>query len=111
MSGGRFDYAQYRLSEIVDSIEQEIRDNDKSEDDYSTPHNFKPGTLAEFQKGIDYLKKAQVYAQRIDWLVSGDDGEETFHERLKEDLAELKQKETKPNPYIHLNTPRTGFKD
>lgn len=24
--------------------------------------------------------------QRIDWLIAGDDGEETFHRRLKEDL-------------------------
>lgn len=35
---------------------------------------------------------AQVYAQRIDWLLSGDDGEDNFHLRLKEDLANLKSK-------------------
>jgi hypothetical protein len=27
--------------------------------------------------------------QRIDWLLSGDDGEESFIERLKEDLEKL----------------------
>lgn len=36
------------------------------------------------------MKQAEVYAQRIDWLLSGDDGEESFHERLKEDLDKLK---------------------
>ena len=36
------------------------------------------------------LKKATIYAQRIDWLVSGDDGEESFLSRLKEDLEQLK---------------------
>ena len=38
------------------------------------------------------LKKAYVYAQRIDWLLSDDDGEESFHKRLKEELDNLKNK-------------------
>lgn len=46
----------------------------------------------KFKKGIELLKKAQVYAQRIDYLLSGDDGEDNFHLRLKEDLANLKSK-------------------
>jgi hypothetical protein len=33
---------------------------------------------------------AQIYAQRIDWLVSGDDNEDSFHKRLAKDLAEVK---------------------
>jgi hypothetical protein len=36
---------------------------------------------------------AEIYAQRIDWLLSGDDGEDSFRERLKEDLEKLKQKD------------------
>jgi len=35
------------------------------------------------------LRQAHVYAQRIDWLVSGDDGEDSFHRRLKHDLEKL----------------------
>jgi hypothetical protein len=27
-------------------------------------------------------------AQRVDWLISGDDGEESFHQRWKEELGE-----------------------
>jgi hypothetical protein len=34
---------------------------------------------------------AKIYAQRVDWFLSGDDGEETFHERLKEDLGLIKK--------------------
>lgn len=45
-------------------------------------------TIMEFRKGVIYLKLAEIYAQRIDWLVSGDDGEEAFHKRLKEELSE-----------------------
>lgn len=32
-----------------------------------------------------------IYTQRIDWLLSGDDGEESFHSRLKEELDKLKK--------------------
>ena len=54
-------------------------------------YSYTEETLAEFRKAIEVLKQAEVYAQRIDWLLSGDDGEDNFHERLKEDLEKLKQ--------------------
>jgi hypothetical protein len=92
MSGGRFDYLQYRFSEIVDSIEKEIRNNDcvSNPEDWWEPNYFSDETLDEFKKAVEYIKKAQVYAHRIDWLLSGDDGEETFHTRLAEDLEKIK---------------------
>jgi hypothetical protein len=42
--------------------------------------------IEEFKKGVELIKQAQIYMQRIDWLLSGDDGEESFLKRLKEDL-------------------------
>jgi hypothetical protein len=42
------------------------------------------------KEGIEALKRAQIYAHRIDWLLSGDDGEESFLRRLEEELNELK---------------------
>ena len=33
----------------------------------------------------------------IDWLLSGDDGEEEFHQRLKEDLENFKIEEDEEN--------------
>ena len=48
-------------------------------------------TLNEFRKGIELLKQARIYAQRIDWLISGDDGEENFHKRLKEELEKIQK--------------------
>ena len=80
MSGGAFDYAQYRINDIIKGIEMEIRENN---------NRYSEETIAEFEKGIELLKKAQVYAQRIEWLVCGDDGEEDFHERLSEDLLKI----------------------
>ena len=82
MSGGHFNYNQYQIGYIADDIDQLIRDNDSQEPGRA----FSDETIAEFQLGVAVLRQALIYAQRIDWLVSGDDGEESFHARLKEDL-------------------------
>ena len=44
-------------------------------------------TIEEFRKAVTYLRIAETYAQRIDWLLAGDDSERTFHKRLKADLS------------------------
>lgn len=80
MSGGHFDYDQYRIRRIADEVEQLIIDNS---------NEFSQETIEEFKIGLEYLKKAEVYTQRIDWLVSGDDGEDTFHNRLQSELKNL----------------------
>lgn len=49
-------------------------------------------TIKEFENAIDILNKASVYVHRIDWFLSGDDGEESFHLRLKEELDKLKKR-------------------
>lgn len=43
-----------------------------------------------FRDGIEILKKAEIYAHRIDWYLSGDDGEDSLIKRLKEDLEKIK---------------------
>lgn len=83
MSGGTFDYNQYRINEIADQIERIVYSESWSEYWYS------PETIVELKRGVKLLQQAFVYAQRIDWLVAGDDGEDSFHQRLKEDLAKL----------------------
>ena len=93
MSGGAFDYIQYRIHDIVQRIREEIKSNNVKPEYWWGDWNgqvYSDETIAEFKKGIELLLKAETYAQRIDWLLSGDDGEDTFHERLKEDLEELK---------------------
>ena len=109
MSGGAFDYKQYNITMIADEVEQiiinngrpktqeELRDESWGRDNswyekYPEDLNhyrYPDDVIEEFKKGLDILRRAQVYTQRIDWLVSGDDGEESFHKRLKEDLSKL----------------------
>jgi hypothetical protein len=92
MSGGYFGYEQYKLGYIADEIEQLVRDNHSQEQNdwgQTKGHEFSDATIAEFKRGVELLNQALIYAQRIDWLVSGDDGEDTFHARLTEDLKNV----------------------
>ena len=82
MSGGHFQHQQYIIGDIADSIKSEIIKNRDAE------HKFSQKTINEFRKGIKILKQAEIYADRIDWLLSGDDSENSFHNRLKEELKE-----------------------
>lgn len=93
MSGGHFDYWQYHIGYIADSIEHEIDQNKVKpewvDDEDWDGQKYSDETIAEFKKGVEYLRKAEIYANRIDWLLSCDDGEDTFHERLKKELAKV----------------------
>ena len=79
MSGGHFDYNQYRIREIADSVEDIIQN-----------YKYPPEVLEKIKEGLDALNKAEIYAQRIDYLVSGDEGNESFLKQLKEDLNKNK---------------------
>lgn len=80
MSGGHFDYNQHRIQDIIEKLESHLNGTEPFYGDYSKE------TLDEFKTGLDNLKKAYVYSQRIDWLLSSDDDEETFHRFLKDEL-------------------------
>ena len=96
MSGGYFDYAQYRISQIAEDIDTVIFNNGSSQlDEYGDrvscdlPHDI----IEEFKRAANAMRLAYIYAQRCDWLLSGDDGEDSFRARLRKDLAELRQYE------------------
>lgn len=89
MSGGHFNYKQYQISEIAEDIKKLIAtNNDESLNDYGekTGRFYSKETIAQFEKGEKILRVAAIYAQRIDWLVSGDDSEASFHLRLNREL-------------------------
>jgi hypothetical protein len=110
MSGGRFDYNQYKIREIADDIEQEIKRSgqpltEQELKDYSWRgsdwyerypedkfhYKYPDEVIKEFERGYYILRLAEIYAQRIDWLLSGDDGDESFIERLAEEKEILKK--------------------
>ena len=108
MSGGRFDYMQWHIDNIADQIEQEVIMSGKpipkskwdyfEREEYNETHKqpmnyaFPEDVLRRMEEAIYALRRAVIYAQRTDYLVSGDDSEESFMERLKKELAELDSK-------------------
>jgi hypothetical protein len=109
MSGGAFNYDQYKIGYMVDQIEEVVVKNgvektpeDLKEEGWRDPdwykkypedlfhYKYPDEVIEKMKEGIEVLKRAQIYAQRIDWLLSGDDGEESFLRRLDEELNELK---------------------
>ncbi len=107
MSGGHWDYIQYRFTDVIEDIQSLIEKNGKEktkeelkEYGYRDPEwyekypedkyhpEYSKEAIDEFKKGVELIKLAQIYMQRIDWLLSGDDGEENFLKRLKEELNE-----------------------
>jgi hypothetical protein len=105
MSGGAFDYSQYKIREIYEEIQKELdkQGRKKSKDDLRYlsddylkkypedrfEHTYREDIQVIFKEAIEVLKKAEVYAQRIDWYLSGDDGEDSLISRLKDELSKL----------------------
>jgi hypothetical protein len=94
MSGGHFRYQQYRMRDIAQEIEELIASNNSTElnrwgDEMG--RGYSDETLDQFRQALHFLHMAEIYTQRIDWLVSGDDSEECFHRRLADDLAKPKE--------------------
>lgn len=91
MSGGYFEYSQWNVEELAEDIDRVIarsnkfKDNPPDEDSYEHCYVYTAETLAKFAKARDALRQAAKMAQRVDWLLSGDDGEESFHERWAEE--------------------------
>lgn len=97
MSGGRFEYKQYVITEIADQIEdvlykqgKEIPKESLFYDDGEKRYHYTytEDVQVELRNAVHILRKAAIYAQRVDWLLSWDDSEESFLERLKEELSQ-----------------------
>lgn len=111
MSGGHFSYEQYKIGYIADEIEhlieksgrpktkEELKEESwRGEDWYEkypedlNHYKYPDEVIEKFKEAVRVLRMAQIYAHRIDWLVSSDDGEESFLRRLDEELTELNKK-------------------
>lgn len=95
MSGGAFDYDQYRITNIADEIEKQLQrqGQPKPKEDFwhgddSNYVTYSPNVQERFKEAVYLLRKAAIYAQRIDWYLSGDDGEESFLKRLDDELQQ-----------------------
>ena len=99
MSGGSMEYVFTRIYEAQRHIEEyhkavAAKSLEAFEFDAKrvgvTPHDLREKVLQRLSKGIECLQEAEVYARRIEWLESGDDGFDSFVKRIDEELAVLK---------------------
>ncbi len=81
MSGGYFDYKQFHIKQIIEKLERVLSSENVG--------RFRYDTIHEFETALYSLKTAAKYVERIDYLLSDDDSEETFHERLAEDFKDV----------------------
>lgn len=89
MSGGYFEYNQYRIEDIARSIEELISsNNDESLNAWGEKAGkfYSQEIISRFIETVYLLRKSADMAQRIDWLVSGDDSPETFIRRWDNEI-------------------------
>lgn len=108
MSGGHWDYLQYRFTDVAEDVKKLIEKNGKekterelTEDSWRDPewyekypedkfhYKYSDEIIEKFKEGLKHIELAHIYMQRLDWLLSGDDGDESFISRLEEDLKKL----------------------
>ena len=108
MSGGHWDNQQWHIDNIADGIEQEVimsgkpiprqrweywqMEHFKEHPEDAVNYAYPESTLRRMEEAVYALKRAAIYAQRVDYLLCGDDAEESFEERLKKELADLNSK-------------------
>lgn len=83
MSGGHFNYDQYKLGQMAGEIE------------FMLEHQtYQPETVELLKETV--LRLGEIMAQRANWLFSGDDGEESYVKRLRDEVkiawVDLKEK-------------------
>ena len=117
MSGGRFEYREYVINDIAGYVkheisksgqpksEREIKESKRwmGDDHYEkypeelNHYQYPDEVINEFKKGYEILRKAAIYAKRIDYLLSGDDGDESFIQRLTNEMKNLDEELSKEN--------------
>jgi hypothetical protein len=90
MSGGYFEYNQYKLEVMAEEIESLIENNNK-------PHTNIYGEIKEaryldseiiekFKEAAYNLRRTREMLQRIDWLLSSDDSEQSFKKGWEKEI-------------------------
>ena len=80
MSGGYWDYGQYKINDIIDDL---------IKIDSNATEIMDERMKLNLSKLIHSLEIASVHMQRLDWYLSGDDGSDTYHKRLESELSEF----------------------
>ena len=110
MSGGHFDYKHYQIDDIAFEIDEMIASNDdETLDQYGERrgYGYTAEVIEKFKEASHTLRQAAEMAQRIDWLVSGDDGEESFMRRWQDEVRPYWEAPAPPRPPLGTRVKHT----
>lgn len=109
MSGGAMDYVFGRIETAAEDVACELRRIEVSETladfvpadcyrerypsvpELANAETVKEAVVKRLRDAEETLRKAAIYARRVEWLLSGDDGYENFILRTDNELAALKE--------------------
>ena len=81
MSGGSFRYAYNHVEQFVEELHNKIDDNDKP-NEWGDGFGFSPEVLVKLQEAVHIATLSAKLMKEVEWLYSGDTGEDTFLERV-----------------------------
>jgi hypothetical protein len=85
MSGGHFNgnrYIYYQVDNFADELEKEILNNTKP-DEWGYIRDMSEETLAYLKPKVEEIRKLAKIMKEIDYLYSGDHGEDSFMNIIK----------------------------
>lgn len=85
MSGSHYDYKYINISQLADELERDINLNNEK-DEFGYAPNFGTLTIATLKKCLAIIRLASNIGREVEWLYSGDYGEETFLKEIKKHL-------------------------
>ena len=89
MSGGFFEYQEYRLEEMAKELRLKIAKCRWKPDWAIDRSNYSDAFLAEMSKAYNQLMEIRTRLHRLDWVLSGDDGEVDYFRLLPDDLSKI----------------------
>lgn len=106
MSGGYFEYNQYKLEVMAEEIESLIEYNNTSHKniygEIMAARNLDSETIEKFKETAYNLRRTREMVQRIDWLLSSDDSEQSFKKGWDEEI---------PAPWIPIKENKLSDRD
>jgi hypothetical protein len=96
MSGGHFDYNQFRIVEIADEINRLI-DSNNTINEYGYARNYNPETIKAFKTIEGLLNETATLVHHLDYLVEGDIGEYSFVDEAECKFFAIRQLISKPS--------------
>jgi hypothetical protein len=82
MSGGVFDYAYMYVSRFADELELKIENRKTANEWGETYYDYSDEVINKLNEILKDARRISSLMKEVEWLYSGDTGEDTFLERV-----------------------------